>query len=343
MNAILPVRPAPIPQDAKTILVIKLGALGDVVQALAAAKMIREHHFGARITLLTTEPYEEFHKACPYFDVVESDGRVREPQGMATMLTRLRAARYDAVYDLQTNDRTRGYFLALTGQRPKWSGVAPNCSHFHANPERENMHTLDRLADQLWYAGMGPAEGFRIGEAPLPDLSWVRTALRNPPRLQPQFFGIASPYILLVPGASEHRPEKRWPADRFGQLAQRAAAAGLTPVIIGAAAEREAAAVIAKMEPRAKNVVSRTTLFQVAALAETAAGAVGNDTGPMHLAAAAGAPCVVLFSEESNPDRVCPRSRGGVLAIKAESLADLPVADVGRALQNIGALARAVG
>jgi len=63
---------------------------------------------------------------------------------------------------------------------------------------------------------------------------------------------------------------------------------------------------------------------------------VGNDTGPMHIAAAAGSPCVVLFSSESDPDRVCPRGRGGVMAIMAESLAAMTVAQVEQAIGNVG-------
>ena len=327
----------PMPADARKVLVIKLGALGDFIQSLAAARMIRDYHFGARITLLTTEPFKDFARACPYFDVVESDGRPRDPQEVARLLARIRAARYDAVYDLQTSGRTSNYYLGLRPWPPRWSGIAPGCSHPQTNPERESMHTLDRLADQLHAAGLGPAEGFPIGAAPLPDLSWIRTALRDPPSLKPAYFGIGGPYVLMIPGASAHRPEKRWPAERYGELARRIAAKGIVPVVIGANDEREAGTVVARMEPRAKNLVTRTNLFQIASLASQANASVGNDTGPMHIAAAAGSPCVVLFSAESNPAKVAPRGRSAVLALTAPSLADLPVDDAERSLSNVGA------
>ncbi len=327
----------PSPQ-ARKVLVIKLGALGDFVQSLAAAKVIREYHVGARITLLTTPPFEAFAKACPDFDVVESDGRERDPQAVAQMVQRLRAAKYDMVYDLQTSGRTGNYFQGLRPWPPLWSGIAPGCSHPHSNPDRETMHTLDRLADQLFWAGIGPP--YAPGEAPLPDLSWVRMAQRDPPRLQPAYFGIKGPFGLMIPGASAHRPEKRWPAERYGALARRIADRGVTPVVIGAKDETEAAAAIAKVEPRVRNIVSRTDFFQLAALAERAAFAVGNDTGPMHIAAAAGAPCVVLFSSDSDPARVCPRGRGGVMAMTAGSLADLDVKPVEQAIGNVGGFAQ---
>lgn len=341
-EAIIETAPAPIPPpppaEADRVLVIKLSALGDFVQSLGVAKLIREYHVGSRISLLTTEPFEAFAKACPYFDLVEADGRPKEPAKTAALVARLRSARYDVVYDLQTSQRTSNYYLALRPWPPLWSGVAQGCSHPHANPERERMHTLDRLADQLRYAGYPLEEG---APGPLPDVSWVRRALRDPPRLQPEFFNLKPPYVLIVPGASASHPEKRWPAEKYAALATRIANRGLTPVVVGAADEREAGALIAARERRAKVIVSRTDLFQLAALAERAAAAVGNDTGPMHLAAAAGAPCAVLFSGHTDPARVAPRSKGAVLSLVAPDLAELEVDQVERSLANIGAFAAA--
>ncbi|MGE0046730.1 MAG: glycosyltransferase family 9 protein, partial [Hyphomonadaceae bacterium] len=162
-------------------------------------------------------------------------------------------------------------------------------------------------------------------------------ALRDPPRLQPEFFGIRRAFVMLIPGSSAHRPEKRWPEENYAALAKKIASRGVIPVVIGALAEKEIGAAVAKAEPTAKNLVSRTDLFQIAALAERAAFAVGNDTGPMHIASAAGAPCLVLFSRESDPERCAPRGRRGAATIVAENLADLPVEEVDRALANLGA------
>ena len=325
------------PKHARKVLVIKLGALGDFIQALSAAKTIRDYHVGARITLLTTEPFKAFAEQCPYFDVVEADGRPREAQATAQLIARIRAAKYDMVYDLQTSGRSSNYYLGLLPRPPLWSGIAQGCAYPHDNPEREGMHTLDRLHDQLRVAGLGPQGGFAPGMAPLPDLSWVRKALRDPPRLQPGYFGIRGAYVMIIPGASPHRPEKRWPEEKYAELAKKIAARGVTPVVIGATAEKDVGMAVAKAEPLAKNLVSRTDLFQLAALAERSAFAVGNDTGPMHIAAAAGARCLVLFSADSDPERVAPRGRGGVATIAATHLADLPVDEVDRAIRNCGA------
>ena len=64
---------------------------------------------------------------------------------------RLRSARFDRVYDLQTRLRTAMYFrLMQRTDGPEWSGIAHGASHFQPDtPERRRMHTLDREADQL--------------------------------------------------------------------------------------------------------------------------------------------------------------------------------------------------
>src|SRR3954462_6397048 len=97
-------------REAQRILVIKLSALGDFVLALAAMKKIRQAHPKAHITLLTTPPFEALAKASPYFNAVFTDGR---PKGFAEWMAlrrRLRAAKYDKVYDLQTASQTNRIF-----------------------------------------------------------------------------------------------------------------------------------------------------------------------------------------------------------------------------------------
>src|SRR5690606_6124914 len=108
--------------NAKRVLVIQLGGLGAFVLALGAAKRIREHHVGARITLLTTEATKELAEKSPYFDTVEADGKPVEPQAITKLIARIRAAKYDVIYDLEGSSRTNNYFQGLRPWPPKWSG-----------------------------------------------------------------------------------------------------------------------------------------------------------------------------------------------------------------------------
>ena len=176
--------------------------------------------------------------------------------------------------------------------RPEWSGVALGCTHPHTNPGRDGMHTLDRQAEQLRMAG--------IANVPPPNLDWLSADIDE---LQP-----GGPFVLFVAGGAAHRPEKRWPADRFAALAGRLTARDLQPVLLGTDADARANRAIMAACASARDLTGRTDLGQIASLARASAGAVGNDTGPMHVIAAAGAPSLVLFSGASDPSLCAPRA-----------------------------------
>jgi len=293
------------------ILVIKLGALGDFVQAMGPAAAIRAHHAGAHVTLLTTAPYAELARAAPYFDEVWIDERPGffDPVGLWRLRRRLRQGRFDRVYDLQTSDRS-SFYHRLMG-RPAWSGIARGASLPHANPGRDDMHTLDRQAEQLRIAG--------IAQVPAPDLAWAARDVAH--------FALPERLLLLAPGGSAHRPEKRWPIARFAALAVLAAQHRTTPVIIGGAAEQGLGAAVVERCPTARDLTGRTSFGEIVSLAGRALYAVGNDTGPMHLIVAAGCPATVLYSAASDPGLTAPRG-ARVTILRRPVLAELAVDDV---------------
>lgn len=301
---------------AARVLVVKLGALGDFVQALGPFAAIRRHHAGARVTLLTTRPYAELAEASGCFDEVWVDPRSRRPDRLLALRRQLRGAGFGRAYDLQTSDRSALYFrLFWPGPYPEWSGIARGCSHPHANPRRDAMHTIERQAEQLAMAG--------IAEVPAPDLSWAKADVGR--------FAIAGRYALLVPGGARHRPAKRWPAGRYAELARWLARQGVTPVLLGAEAEAAALAAVAAACPEARPLAGETSFLDIAVLARDAVCAVGNDTGPMHLTAVAGCPSVVLYSAESDPALCAPRGPK-VVVVRRPSLDGLPSGDVEKVL-----------
>jgi ADP-heptose:LPS heptosyltransferase len=298
------------------LLVIKLGALGDVAQAFDGFAAIRAARPDSHISLLTTAPYAKFLAGSPWFDAILADARPAPWNVPGLVRLRRQLAGFDFVIDLQTSARSSRYFL-LAG-RPRWSGIARGCSHRHANPGRDAMHTRERQREQLAIAGI---DGF-----PAPDLRWLAAT--------PLPQALAAPYALLIPGAAPHRPEKRWPAARFGDLARLLASRNLTPVIVGAPAESALSATIVAACPSAIDLVGCTDLRQLASVAARAACAIGNDTGPMHLAAALGVPAIVLFSSASDPALTAPRYPDGRWAtiLREPDLADLPLDRVAAAL-----------
>lgn len=301
------------------VLVIKLGAMGDVVQATGPFEAIRRHHRDAHIILLTTAPYGDFAKAGGWFDEVWIDERppLRKLRSWLASVKRLRRAKFDRVYDLQTSDRSAIlYHLFGFGRKPEWSGIARGCSHRHANPQRDFMHTIERQAEQLAIAG--------ITDVPPPSLDGISVDISR--------FGLQAPYVLLVPGGSPDRPDKRWPAANYAELARRFIAKQVTPVVIGGAAETQVGTAIATFCTGARDLTNQTSVAEIVELARGAAGAVGNDTGPMHVIATAGSPSLVLFSHASDP-ALCAQRGSDVTILRRPSLEELGVDEVEAALR----------
>ncbi|HXP95867.1 MAG TPA: glycosyltransferase family 9 protein [Telmatospirillum sp.] len=292
------------------ILVIKFSSLGDFVQAMGPFAAIRAHHPEAKITVLTAKPFVALAEQCPYFDDVWIDTHPRpwEVAGLMRLRKKLRSVKFDMVYDLQTSDRSSSYFH-LMGD-PPWSGTAHNCSHPHANPDRDLMHVVDRQAEQLAMAG--------IASTPPADLSWIKADVGR--------FFLPARYALIVPGGAPHRPAKRWPADRFALVAKYLAERGVTPVVLGTSDDADQIKVVTNNCPATLSLSGRTDFMDVAALARGAAGAVGNDTGPMHLIAAAGCPSVLLFSADTDPALCAPR--GLVSVLREDDLTQLELSPV---------------
>lgn len=300
------------------ILVIKLGALGDFIQALGPMAAIREHHKDAHITLLTTKPFENFAKDCGYFDTIWLDERPKFPniKQWLDLRKRLNNGQFKRVYDLQNNDRTAFYFRLFKKPKPEWVGVAPGASHRNTSADRTKGHAFDGHVQTLGLAG--------IKNINVDPLKWMTADIKH--------FKLQDPYILLVPGCAPERPEKRWPAQKYGELAKALNNAGYQPVIIGTKAEQDAAAEIKNACPATLDLCNQTSLAQIATLARNAAGAIGNDTGPMHLIGATGTPCLVLFSSHSNPVKHAPKG-DQIAVLQKDNLDELDAQTVLKAFE----------
>jgi ADP-heptose:LPS heptosyltransferase len=301
----------------QSILVIKLGSLGDFIQAFDAFSDIRAHHREATIALLTTPPFAPLAARAPWFDEVSSDGRPRWGEALvwARMILRLRRRRLARVYDLQNSRRSAFIFTAIGGARgPEWVGKAPGCA-FPEPDSPPGASNVERIRAHLASAGT-PSAG-------PPDLSWLADDVT---RLAPK-----GRFVLFAPGCSPHLPQKRWPAENYARLGQRLARRGFAVALAGTAADRAAIDVLRETFPEAIDLSGRTSLFQLAALARAAEAVVGNDTGPVFLAAKIGAPTMMLMSSHTDERRSAP---SGPIArwLKRANLADLDVDEVEAAL-----------
>ncbi len=320
---------SPRARDLARVLVIKLGALGDFAQCFGVMEEIRKAHPKAVITLLTTPPYEEVSRQSGLFDRIETDGRLRTLGDYWRVIRRLRRARYQRVYDLHTSSRTSWYFPLFWPSLPEWSGISPGSSFRQTRADRTKLHNLDRLWDQINVAGVG--QKYAEGQAPAPDLGWAIEAAGADILAR---FGLEPPFALLAPAASATGDAKRWPVERYAALAGWLAARGITPVVVGGAGERAVAEALCAAEPRTVDLTGRTRVVDLAGLAAHAALMVGNDTGPTHWGAYAGAPGLMLMSVISRVGHCEPRARMRTLTV--ERLDELALETVTEALVKQG-------
>lgn len=156
-------------------------------------------------------------------------------------------------------------------------------------------------------------------ESGYPDLSFMHSDVSA--------FGLKKPYVLLVPGSDPRRPDKRWPALKYGALARKLMIQDYDVAVLGTNAEREVIARILKSCPQAHDLGGRTSFYDIVALGTGAAAAVGNDTGPLHILSLAGCPTLALFSAASDPALSAPVG-DNVTVIQTDDLGDLSVEEV---------------
>ena len=307
-------------QGPPRILVIRLGALGNIIQSLGPFAAIRAHHPDGEITLLTSHPYAAWMGTAPYFDRVWVDDRPEwwDLAGLLQLRRRLIGGGFARVYDLQTSGRSNRYFrLFPRARRPEWSGIAAGCSHPDLAPGRDHTYDQIRQANQLRQAG--------IASTPPADLAWCTGDIDR--------FALTAPFALLAPGSAPSRPAKRWPIGNYAVVARDLLRRGITPVVIGAGSERDLGTYLRQAVPGAVDLTGQTSLGDVADLARAAIGAIGNDTGPSHLIAAANCRTVVIFSHESDP-ALCAPGGTDVRVLRHEDLAAIPAAEVLAALDR---------
>lgn len=265
-----------------SVLVIKLGALGDVVMATPLLDAIARHHAADELALLTTPAFAPLFADWPRFRVI-SFARNGWRNNLA-VLRWLRSSRFDRIYDLQGNDRT-ALWCALSGSRERVGNHNRfPYTHHPLDAWRGQCHIFERMCAVLASAGIRD-----IGERPLLPCNeagqrkvnaWRQTYCADDARL-----------VLLHAGASPSRPEKIWP--HFAALAARLLGEGCVVVWLGAEPDRRRNAELAK-----GGGIDATGLFaldELAELARHARFAVTNDSGPMHVLSAAGVPVFGLF------------------------------------------------
>ncbi|HTO70651.1 MAG TPA: glycosyltransferase family 9 protein [Myxococcota bacterium] len=287
----------PIP--AKRILVIRLGALGDVVRTRFAFAGLRELWPAAQIDWLVEDRAAAGLVGLPGLsqrvEVPRRRLRARHPWvALATLrefARELRSRDYDLSIDF--HGVLRSAFLAWSARIPVRVGyaapIAKEGSHWlqttSAPVEARHVSRFERNAALVRFLG---------GAVPAQP-----HVLELDPAREQLFAGLPARFALVHPGTSPKTGYKRWEADRFAAVARELfTRAGVeTRVAFGpVAGEREAArAVVAAAGGAAELAPPTESLAEFLALLRRASLFVGCDSGPMHLASLAGTPVVAIF------------------------------------------------
>jgi ADP-heptose:LPS heptosyltransferase len=308
------------------ILVIKHGALGDFVQGFDALASLRASFPEAHICLLTSPPFTALAQKTGWFDEIVTDQR-RGFWHLPSLwhIRRLFARGWDRVLDLQCSRRTAAYHRLFA--QPfglDWYGTARGCSH--PLPDFSGINNAERLLITVERAGASRQSA---------DLSFLADQT-----LSSQLASeLPIRFSLLIAGCSLAKPEKRWPADRFAELARVQLAASVQPVLIGTSADSAALARIAAQVPQVLNWQSRTSLSDLLILSSQAEAIIGNDTGPTFLAARSGRPCLMVMGAATDPAMSAPLGAAAGW-LKKDRIDTISVAEVLTELEHLSKKSR---
>ena len=301
------------------VLIVRLGALGDVVHAIPVAAALRRAYPHARIDWLVSAKHREILDLVPVIDrrLVVNDrpstgsGQAADPAGGTSLVAavrELRRARYDIAIDLQ--GLIKSALLARLSGAPRVLGFSASYAReglarlFYTDVHdpgrgglydaRETRHVVDINLGVLALLGI---TGVRA-EFPLetPSSAAARTIVEQ----------TGGRYALLNPGAAW--PNKRWPPDRLAAVAvELRERHGVASVVLWGPGEESLAGEVVAAARGAAVLSPKTTVGDLVAMARGAALMVSGDTGPTHIAAAVGTPIVGLYGP-TRPVRNGPMS-----------------------------------
>jgi ADP-heptose:LPS heptosyltransferase len=265
---------------SEKILIIKLGALGDLVLVTPFIRHIQQAHENAEIWLLTTPPFAELFSAWPKLKV-----KALLRSELLRMVAWVRRQGFQRIYDFQCNDRS-ALVCALSGVVERVGERRRFFAYTHYPPGRYSKQTpaFERHNAALVSAGLAPAEP----KLWLPTTDAARDKVKlwlSERRLDRKSF------VLCHAGSSARWPSKRWPY--FAELADALADKGITVVWLGAGEDAQTNHALA-----ARQGLDATDCFSIPEMAELgryARFAVTNDSAPMHVLASAGIPVYGLF------------------------------------------------
>ena len=280
---------------ARSVLIVRLGALGDLVHALPAVAAIRAAWPEARIDWLVDGRYAELLELVPVVDRTIIIGARAGPSPLR-VIRALRRARYDLAIDFQ--GLLKSAALARFAGARETAGFIPGqlreplAGVFYTRrvPADDSGHVVRKNLSLVEALGVGVREitsPLKTTASPVPGQ--VRRLLE---------IGAGGRFAVINPGAGW--PNKQWPAGRYGAIAAHLRARhGMPSIVTWGPREQALAGEVAASSDGAAKAAPSTSIADMVELARAAAIFIAGDTGPMQLAAAVDTPVVGIFGPTS--------------------------------------------
>lgn len=286
----------------KKILVIKLGALGDFVLATGQCFTVQKMYPDAQIDLLTGPSLVKMARQMGIFDQIYADARTNfKPCDWYRICKKIIAdGQYDLIVDFQNSTRTR----------TKYPFIANLFSHKKLNWQFPHSPIFEEVTFDA------------------PRLDFCQGEEKN-------FHLLPQRYVIMFPGCSASNVHKRWPKEKYAQLAQKLAERKIASVIVGTSDERAEIDYITQSCEIAVNFMNKASLLDIPKMSQMALCAVGNDTGPTHMASFVGTPSVVLFCRKTENSA---NHLDNVTNLVGEKIEDISVEQVLQSIEQFSIL-----
>ena len=279
----------------KRILVIKIGAIGDVILAIPSLRAIRNNFPDAYISVIVGSSSRHVLKKCPYIDDVifyDRKGHEKGIKGLLKMGAIVRRKAFEVSLDFQNNRAS--HIIA-------WLGGVPR--RFGYNNKKFGFLINNRL--KYLKIGVGPVEEqFRILKRAgintigaskrletwpsKEDFSYVDSFLKNE--------WVRANQVLVGVNIGSSWKTKRWPLKCFSRLSDMLAAKDIRVIITGSEEEQRLADDFVKItRSKVINATGKTTVTELAALIKRCKVFVTGDSAPMHIASSMGTNFIALF------------------------------------------------
>jgi ADP-heptose:LPS heptosyltransferase len=291
----------------RRVLIILLGAIGDVVRALPLLGRIRRAWPAAYLAWAVEPKSQAVLEGHPWVDELIVYNRRRAPLSFLPFLMRVRAGHFDLTLDLQRHLKS-GVVAMASGARMRVGFDRSNGKEFnHLFSTRQIAPQPPMRLKLMQYQGFADS----LGLAPAPVEFGLASSDAERARAAAMLEGAPRPLLAVILGSSW--PSRIYFPDSIAAVIREMAIArdgspALFPVLIGSGRDEVALAnqVIANLAGApVLNLAGRTGLRDLVAIFAECAAAFGPDSGPMHIAAAAGCPVVSLWGATA-PERSAP-------------------------------------